>query len=51
MPQSRLFVSSVSRRQLARRRQRGPRTPFSLLFALALVVVAVLAFVAVHGGF
>ena len=50
MPQSRLFLSSVSRRQLARRRQRGPRAPLSLLFALALVVVAVLAFVAVHGG-
>jgi Na+/melibiose symporter-like transporter len=50
MPQSRLFVSSVSRRQLARRRQRGPRAPFSLLIALALVLVAVLAFIAVHGG-
>jgi hypothetical protein len=51
MPQSRLFMSSVSRRRLARRRQRGPRFPLSLLVALGLVVVAVLAFVAGHGGF
>jgi hypothetical protein len=51
MPQSRLFVSSVSRRQLARRRQRGPRAPLPLLVALALVVVAMLTFVVVHGGF
>jgi Tfp pilus assembly protein PilN len=48
MPQSRLFMSSVSRRQLARRRQHRPRVPPLLL---ALVVVGVLAFVAGHGGF
>jgi hypothetical protein len=51
MPQSRLFMSSVSRRQLARRRQHRPRVPPLLLALLALVVVAVLAFVAGHGGF
>jgi len=51
MPQSRLFVSSVSRRQLARRRQRRPRGPLSVLVVLALIVVAALAFAAVHGGF
>jgi hypothetical protein len=51
MPQSRLFMSSVSRRQLARRRPRGPRFPLSFLVALVLVVIAVLALVAGHGGF
>jgi hypothetical protein len=49
MPQSRLFVSSVSRRQLARRRR--PRVPVPLLVLFALLIVAVLAFVAGHGGF
>jgi hypothetical protein len=49
MPQSRLFVSSGSRGQLARRRR--PRPPASLLIVLALLIVAVLAFVAGHGGF
>jgi uncharacterized membrane protein YidH (DUF202 family) len=51
MPQSRLFVSSVSRRQLARRRQHRPRIPVSFLVVLALLVVAVVAFVLGHGGF
>jgi hypothetical protein len=50
MTQSRLFVSSVSRGRLARRRQRRPRVPPSLLL-LVLIVVAALAFAAVHGGF
>ena len=49
MPQSRLFVSSVSRRQLARRRR--PRVPIPLLVLLALLIVALLAFAASHGGF
>jgi hypothetical protein len=51
MPQSRLFVSSVSRRQLARRRHRGPRMPVSLFVALALCLVAAAAFVVGRGGF
>ncbi len=50
MPQSRLFVSSVSRRQLARRRQHRPRLPASLIVLLALAAVAVLAFAIGHGG-
>jgi hypothetical protein len=49
MPQSRLFVSSVSRRQLARRRQRRPRLPVPLLAVLALLVAAALAFAVGHG--
>jgi hypothetical protein len=49
MPQSRLFVSSVSRRQLARRRQRRPRLPLSLL--VVLVILVALAFAVLHGGF
>jgi hypothetical protein len=49
MPQSRLFVSSVSRRQLARRRQRRPRLPLSLL--VLLVAAAALVFAALHGSF
>ncbi len=51
MAQSRLFVSSVSRRQLARRRQRRPRAPVALLVVLALIAVAALVFIAVRGGF
>jgi hypothetical protein len=51
MPQSRLFVSSVSRRQFARRGPGRPRVPPPVLFALVLVIVAALAFAAGHGGF
>jgi hypothetical protein len=51
MTQSRLFVSSVSRSRLARRRQRRPRVPPSLLVLLALIVIGALAFAAVHGVF
>ena len=50
MPQSRLFVSSVSRRRLARRRPRRPRVPATVLFILVLVIVGTLAFAAGHGG-
>jgi len=45
-----LFVSSVSRSRLARRRQRGPRPPLSLLVLLALIVAAALVFAAAHAG-
>jgi len=54
MPQSRLFVSSVTRRDVARRRPgrpRLPRLPLTLLILLVLVIAGVLAFVAGHGGF
>jgi hypothetical protein len=51
MTQSRLFVSSVSRRQLARRRQHRPRLPLLLLVLLMLIGIAVVAFVVAHGGF
>jgi hypothetical protein len=47
MPQSRLFVSSVSRRRLARRRRHRPRLPVGLL---VLLVAAALAFALAHGG-
>jgi len=51
MPQSRLFVSSVTRRDVARRRPGRPRLPLTLLILLVLVIAGVLAFVAGHGGF
>jgi hypothetical protein len=50
MPQSRLFVSSVSRRRLARRRSRRLRVPATLLFLLVLVIVGALAFAVGHGA-
>jgi hypothetical protein len=50
MAQSRLFVSSVSRRHVSRRRPGPPRIPGGLVFALVLLVVGVLAFAAGHGG-
>jgi hypothetical protein len=50
MPQSRLFVSSVSRRDVARRR--GGHGPIALyLFVIVLLVGSgVLAFIAGRGG-
>ncbi len=51
MPQSRMFMSSCSRRQLARRRRSG-RTParVPLLLVALLIAVALAAFMAGHGG-
>jgi hypothetical protein len=49
MPESRLFMSSISRRQLARRRGgRAPAWP-RLMFALLLAVVVIAAFFAGRG--
>ncbi len=50
MPQSRLFVSSVSRTRMGRRRTPRRRLPPALPFLLLLVIVAALAFAAGHGG-
>ncbi|MGI8713877.1 MAG: hypothetical protein ACR2NR_12015 [Solirubrobacteraceae bacterium] len=51
MPQSKLFVSSVSRRDVARRRPGGPRLPVALLVAVMLIIAGALAFAVGHGGF
>jgi hypothetical protein len=52
MPQSRLFVSSVSRRDLARRRPGPPRLPLLLLLLLLVVIIAcVVVFALGHGSF
>jgi FlaG/FlaF family flagellin (archaellin) len=51
MPQSRLFISSVSRRDVARRKPGGPRVPVALLVAIVLLAAAaVAAFALGHGG-
>jgi hypothetical protein len=51
MSQSRLFMSSISRRQLARRRPgRGPR-PLALLLVLLVVALCLAAFLVGRGGF
>jgi hypothetical protein len=52
MSQSRLFMSSLSRRQLARRRPgRGPGWSVrALILVLIVVVICVAAFVIGHGG-
>ena len=52
MPQSRLFMSSLSRRQLARRRPgRGPaRSLRAMMLLLIVVLICAAAFVAVRGG-
>jgi hypothetical protein len=50
MPESRLFMSSLSRRQLARRRpSRSPLRP-TLLMAVLLIVVCAAAFLLGRGG-
>jgi hypothetical protein len=49
MPESRLFMSSCSRRQLARRRSGRPPLGAALLL-LALLVLGAVAFVIGRGG-
>jgi hypothetical protein len=50
MPQSRLFVSSVSRRDVARRRPGRWTVPAYLLVIALLVVAGALAFIVGRGG-
>jgi hypothetical protein len=50
MPQSRLFMSSISRRQLARRRNGRVALRLQLLIVLLLVIAGVAAFAAGRGG-
>jgi hypothetical protein len=49
MPDSRLFMSSISRRQLARRRSGRPPVWPRLVFVLLLAAVIVAAFFAGRG--
>jgi hypothetical protein len=45
-----VFISSCSRRDLARRRPKRPVLPLQLLVVMLLVAAALGAFVVVHGG-
>jgi hypothetical protein len=50
MPHSRLFVSSCTRRQLARRRPGRTTVPAQVLIVMILILAGLAAFVAVRGG-
>jgi hypothetical protein len=50
MPHSRLFVSSCTRRQLARRRPGRITLPAQLLIVTILIVAGLAAFIAGRGG-
>jgi len=50
MPQSKLFVSSCTRRQLARRRTARLMSRSQLLMLIVYVVAGVVAFAIGHGG-
>jgi hypothetical protein len=50
MPESRLFMSSLSRRQLARRRHGRSPMRLAMLVGLLVVLVCAVAFVIGRGG-
>jgi hypothetical protein len=50
MPHSRLFVSSCTRRQLARRRPGRTTHPAQLMIVMILILAGLAAFVAGRGG-
>jgi hypothetical protein len=50
MPHSRLFVSSCTRRQLARRRPGRTTVPAQVLIVMILILAGLAAFIAGRGG-